>query len=677
MAWSVDQANIGSSWSEAGGTSASFVTTQNVAAGSWIFVVLAGYQPPGLATFSGGGLTWERISTATSGALRTQIGRAFAHAGLSSGTTLSASFSPGAVNINMGGFSMTGGYANSVVEDTSSSTTVAATWTSGTNTSITADALLVAAGYSFDTISSSTPISPSVENVESNGTASGHEHTLIGQHRILGATGDYDSQGTWGSGSGGTVAACGVVVSLGTRQPVPIGTSYNAASDTFINVTTNAPVPSGAKIFGVWAWDGSFNAQYPSGGGLTWRIDHQGNNYPKRIAITSADAPSGLASATTIGIEFSNACTFRNGTIYYLTGLEAGDVDYGNIGTSHSVVGNGNWFSGNVNTTAGDLLIGGTNSSNDGGSTGSTPTGGNIELYDYEYDADNLFEVVCQIPTSSGNIQAQGTFNSNIIVGRSFAVAYPAAELPSAYAEAVLADSPLYYWQMTEASGALAEEGAGPAINLTGATHGADGPYPAMGTAISFDGTGDYGVSASAIDLSAQNVITVECWFYLDSITSTDTLLDVGGTDSAGDWSVYFLTAAKLSGTMWASAGAWEEQSTPVPPTGEWFHFAMVINRAGAGTGDYITYFNGTAQTQTQESVERTLTGNFSNAVLTIMAYSDFTGQQPGDMCHLAIYAGELTQGQIDTHIAAAQGWVPEQDADELIRLIQPGVRWS
>src|SRR5688572_30050317 len=81
-------------------------------------------------------------------------------------------------------------------------------------------------------------------------------------------------------------------------------------------------------------------------------------------------------------------------------------------------------------------------------------------------------------------------------------------EAYAAYRDTIQAEGTLlYYWPMDEDSGdsSLSAAVGSTAINLTGATAGASGQVD--GTAVSFDGTNDFGATASSINLTAYNKI--------------------------------------------------------------------------------------------------------------------------------------------------------------------------
>ena len=113
-------------------------------------------------------------------------------------------------------------------------------------------------------------------------------------------------------------------------------------------------------------------------------------------------------------------------------------------------------------------------------------------------------------------------------------------------------------------------------------------------------------------------------------------IVNFGGNDSAGD--VDFAdNSGCIALSVWIGASAANNLVVRTDMSAAaWHHFVVVMNRAGAGTADFIAYVDGNVKTQTQQSTERTITGNFANATLTLMPNST------GDLGHVAIYSGAL-----------------------------------
>ena len=92
-------------------------------------------------------------------------------------------------------------------------------------------------------------------------------------------------------------------LSLGTV----IMTGGNDGGAGLKNFVTNQTVAAGAFIVMGWGCFGGEILLSVAGGGLTWSIDsHTNGSNSKESAIVSAQAPSGLASGTTITATFQS-----------------------------------------------------------------------------------------------------------------------------------------------------------------------------------------------------------------------------------------------------------------------------------------------------------------------------------------------------------------------------------
>lgn len=149
-------------------------------------------------------------------------------------------------------------------------------------------------------------------------------------------------------------------MAIGT--PVSIGNSGAAATGTSISFTTTGAVPSGGKIILVGFYYGTGGRTVNgSGGGLTWALDKEfagvaDTNY--HLEVMSADAPSGLASGTSLSMTVSGtAVDVPMVCGCYCTGLATAsyvDATGGGRVTTNSA----DWSEGTVTTTnADDLLL--------------------------------------------------------------------------------------------------------------------------------------------------------------------------------------------------------------------------------------------------------------------------------------------------------------------------------
>lgn len=148
----------------AGGTAGSaltrvFTTTATVPSGAVIFSVAGGWNPSAATTitFSGGSLTWTKITQQDSGTDSFAAFWASAPAGLASGTSLTASYASADDGRPASAFYVTGANALVPINGFGSATTAAtATPSSGTFTTTDAAALGFTCFYEDDTVTTST-----------------------------------------------------------------------------------------------------------------------------------------------------------------------------------------------------------------------------------------------------------------------------------------------------------------------------------------------------------------------------------------------------------------------------------------------------------------------------------------------------------------------------------------
>ena len=162
---------------------------------------------------------------------------------------------------------------------------------------------------------------------------------------------------------------------------------------------------------------------------------------------------------------------------------------------------------------------------------------------------------------------------------------------PNAYADAVLADGPVAYWRLGEASGSTAADSSGNGNSGTytnGPTLGVPGVVArTLDTAVDFDGVNDFVNIPDSSDINVGGPYsekTVELWFDADSVTPRQVLYEQGG-DSRGI-SVY-VEADMLYGLVWNVPS--DGPGTPYGPlvvsapvtAGEQHHVVLVIDDVG------------------------------------------------------------------------------------------------
>lgn len=223
-------------------------------------------------------------------------------------------------------------------------------------------------------------------------------------------------------------------MAIGT--PTGLGTAV-ALNDATPAITTSGVVPSGALVIVTFGW-GSIGAANTlnsvAGGSLSWAIDHAqafAGAIPWGYAIASAQAPSGLASATTITGTLSGS--FPYATLIaamYCTGLASStpkDISDGN-GASATA-----WDTTATTTTVADtLVIGGCLHD---GTTTNTATGGATELYDFQEDTTNAWTacVEYKILSATASTSLTGTWAAG---ANNYVAAFVAYKMTTGAAEA-------------------------------------------------------------------------------------------------------------------------------------------------------------------------------------------------------------------------------------------------
>lgn len=230
----------------------------------------------------------------------------------------------------------------------------------------------------------------------------------------------------------------------------------------------------------------------------------------------------------------------------------------------------------------------------------------------------------------------------------------------SAYSEAVEVDSPIHYWHMGEASGESTNSKGGNSIAYAGGVvYDQTGPLTSGDEgAISFDGVNDAG--SVTLNLSTYNTLTVEFWLKWDANGTNDDLAfeftenvntKAGGFMMDPNNSTGGAEANTVS-VKWSGNEAKGRRYVFARPSAEaWHHYAIVIPINGA----LKAYIDGaeTATTAKETSVQA---GNFASDKFNVMCRNGASLFGAGDMCHLALYSGELSAARILAHYEARVG---------------------
>jgi len=197
-------------------------------------------------------------------------------------------------------------------------------------------------------------------------------------------------------------------------------------SSTTIAFTTGSAVASGGFIVVSVHWFSSTaTLSSVAGGGLTWTIDKQGKagSSSDNMALVSAQAPSGLASSTTITATISAASFARaiGGTSF--TGVATSTpVDT----TSGPTVATGTtWATPSMTLTAGSVLV--ATGFDETSNHTNTPATGCTEAIDWqEASGPTEHATVYRIEAGGGSFTAGGTWSGSATAGV-VGVAYLAA----------------------------------------------------------------------------------------------------------------------------------------------------------------------------------------------------------------------------------------------------------
>ena len=222
------------------------------------------------------------------------------------------------------------------------------------------------------------------------------------------------------------------------------------------------------------------------------------------------------------------------------------------------------------------------------------------------------------------------------------------------YAQEVLADSPVAYWRLGEASGTTAFDEVG----------GYDGTYtgsPTLGatgliagdsdTAMSLASATDDGVTIpNHADLMPTTAISVEAWFTVDAANSGNSR--IVAADQASTTQTYHLLLNSSRNFSWRvkSGGTWYggdfDGDSPTADGSTIYHMV------GTYDGSYVRlYINGVAQTTTYAATGplNVATADLELGFKSTQPDSDFAGT----LDEVAIYDAALSAARIEAHYNA------------------------
>lgn len=218
------------------------------------------------------------------------------------------------------------------------------------------------------------------------------------------------------------------------------------------------------------------------------------------------------------------------------------------------------------------------------------------------------------------------------------------------YSDEVAVDSPLVWYKMDEASGALVNSGSlsgqDAAVGVAG-TYRADGPGDAYAVQWAAD---SYYLAAGGVDL-APTQFSVEAWLYVTSIGKVAAAKYQQISGSPGDWSI---SVHGGTGALWGkiyqseSGAAYKEVlSGTALPLNEWVHGVMTYD------DNYLRlYINGEAVgSSNAATATRQAASTVPLAIGRLRAGSPQTWT--GRLAHVAVYGSALSPARIAAHYDA------------------------
>jgi RHS repeat-associated protein len=380
------------------------------------------------------------------------------------------------------------------------------------------------------------------------------------------------------------------------------------------------------------------------------------NRYLQQQPITLTTTPNTAANPILIGTGRYVSTGLLNGKLdevaVYSTALSATQVQ------NHWQAGNGlPWSPTNVMATAGtnQVTVSWTAPTfNGSGITGYvvTPQVGSNLRTPITFNSTSTSQIISNLSGGTGytfTVSAFNTYGLGVPSNASSAATPSGAALPL-YEDTVLADSPVGFWPLGEAS-------FNTATDLTQTLHGQyfgsytqgdTGPfinYPNKAT--SFSGSNAY-VRLNHTALLEPAAVTVEVWIKPTSVPTNDTPILVSPQSGNAEWSTngYVMTLGGTNGVN-PDKITWAGIATPTTiPTGVWSYVVATTDTTATRI-----YING------KQSVAVAGGGpNYGGSPNFDAQVTRYTF--PGDMSDLAIYSSSLTAAQVSAHYAAA-GYAP------------------
>ncbi len=304
------------------------------------------------------------------------------------------------------------------------------------------------------------------------------------------------------------------------------------------------------------------------------------------------------------------------------------------------------------------------------GSASKDPDG-TIVKYEWDRDGNGSYETnTGSTPSSSFAYPTPGTFQVGLRVtdngGKTATKTLPVSVSVagvSSYPDAVK-DTPglLHYWRLGDGSGSTFVDSVGgkDAKAFGAPTLGVNGAIAAdPDKAARFDGVDD--AARAEVDLSGRSTITVEFWLYLDAYTNDDALT-MEFTDSFQQNKGGFIidpNAPQSGGMFGIGIGTPETRNNAYfarPSTGQWHHYAIVLDTTAPGAQQITPYVDGKAVAYTKPadgSGSLTGSGAFASSMLNFMSRGGKELFGRGVLDDVAIYGRALSANEISEHQAS------------------------
>ena len=239
--------------------------------------------------------------------------------------------------------------------------------------------------------------------------------------------------------------------------------------------------------------------------------------------------------------------------------------------------------------------------------------------------------------------------------------ACPAASA-GAYPAAVLADSPVAYYRLDEATGPAMCDSSPTAVdgtyNAAGLIFGVPGAL--LGdpdTAVRADGTNGVIGIGGASPITGNQSFTLEGWYRSTGTEQNQSLVAIGTTAGAGQIAGLTIWSSNCGGPTsnialdtFASANCWDTSTRGVNLFDGGWHHAAVAYDAGAGT--VTAYVDGLSL-----GAETPVAMNLAASSIRVGNWSDAITNQPyrGEADEVAVYAKALPAARISAHFQRAR----------------------